>query len=113
MVSFFASTADSLLFEGDTEFSASNPQAAPLLEVSIPIGASFRDKSQGILQLEAMVMVRDWQKAKSSITQDALRVAEDKPRLVLLGENLILKMPRLKLLEEELSLVASLGEESM
>ncbi|WP_019503941.1 filamentous hemagglutinin N-terminal domain-containing protein [Pleurocapsa sp. PCC 7319] len=41
--SFFASTADSLLFEGDTEFSASNPQALPLLEVSIPIGLNFRD----------------------------------------------------------------------
>jgi filamentous hemagglutinin family protein len=41
--SFFASTADSLLFEGDAEFSAVNPQAPPLLEVSIPIGASFRD----------------------------------------------------------------------
>ncbi len=41
--SFFASTADSLLFENGSEFSASNPQAAPLLEVSIPIGISFRD----------------------------------------------------------------------
>ena len=41
--SFFASTADSLLFEGDTEFSAVNPEAPPLLEVSIPIGARFRD----------------------------------------------------------------------
>ena len=41
--SFFASTADSLLFEGNTEFSASNPQAPPLLEVSIPIGLNFRD----------------------------------------------------------------------
>jgi filamentous hemagglutinin family protein len=41
--SFFASTADSLLFDGNTEFSAVNPQAPPLLEVSIPIGARFRD----------------------------------------------------------------------
>ena len=41
--SFFASTADSLLFEGNTEFSASNPQAPPLLTVSIPIGINFRD----------------------------------------------------------------------
>ena len=41
--SFFASTADSLLFEGDTEFSTVDPEAAPLLEVSIPIGARFRD----------------------------------------------------------------------
>ena len=41
--SFFATSADSLLFEDDAEFSASNPQAVPLLEVSIPIGLSFRD----------------------------------------------------------------------
>ena len=47
--SFFASTADSLLFEGDAEFSASNPQAAPLLEVSIPIGLSFRDRPGDIV----------------------------------------------------------------
>ena len=47
--SFFASTADSLLFEGDTEFSASNPQAPPLLEVSIPVGASFRNNPGDII----------------------------------------------------------------
>ncbi len=41
--SFFASTADSLLFEGNTEFNASNPQVPSLLEVSIPIGINFRD----------------------------------------------------------------------
>ena len=47
--SFFASTADSLLFEGDAEFSAVNPQAPPLLEVSIPIGARFRDNPGDIV----------------------------------------------------------------
>ena len=41
--SFFATSADSLQFEKDAEFSASDPQAAPLLEVSIPIGLNFRD----------------------------------------------------------------------
>ncbi|MEM9271567.1 MAG: filamentous hemagglutinin N-terminal domain-containing protein [Cyanobacteria bacterium P01_F01_bin.143] len=41
--SFFASTADSLLFQGNTEFSASNPQVPTLLEVNIPIGLNFRD----------------------------------------------------------------------
>jgi len=46
--SFFASTADSLLFEGDTEFSAADPSAPPLLEVSIPIGLSFRDNPADI-----------------------------------------------------------------
>ena len=40
--SFFASTASSLLFEGNAEFSAVDPSAAPLLEVNIPIGVSFR-----------------------------------------------------------------------
>ncbi len=47
--SFFASTADSLLFEGNTEFSAVNPQAPPLLEVSIPIGLNFRDDTGDIV----------------------------------------------------------------
>ncbi len=47
--SFFASTADSLLFEGNTEFSAVNPTAPPLLEVSIPIGARFRDNPGDIV----------------------------------------------------------------
>ena len=47
--SFFASTADSLLFEGNTEFSAVNPEATPLLEVDIPIGARFRDNPGDII----------------------------------------------------------------
>ncbi|MEM9271570.1 MAG: filamentous hemagglutinin N-terminal domain-containing protein [Cyanobacteria bacterium P01_F01_bin.143] len=47
--SFFASTADSLLFEGNTEFSASNPQGSPLLEVNIPIGLNFRDNPGNII----------------------------------------------------------------
>ena len=46
--SFYASTADSLLLEGDTEFSAVNPQAPPLLEVNIPIGLSFRDNPRDV-----------------------------------------------------------------
>ena len=41
--SFFASSTDSLLFEGNAEFSASNPTAPPLLKISIPIGINFRD----------------------------------------------------------------------
>ena len=47
--SFFASTADSLLFDNNFEFSASNPQAPPLLEVSIPIGLIFRDNPGDIV----------------------------------------------------------------
>ncbi|WP_242055448.1 filamentous hemagglutinin N-terminal domain-containing protein [Scytonema hofmannii] len=43
--SFFATTADSLLFGDGIEFSATNPQAAPLLTVNIPIGLRFRDNA--------------------------------------------------------------------
>ncbi|MDJ0572210.1 MAG: filamentous hemagglutinin N-terminal domain-containing protein [Pleurocapsa sp. MO_192.B19] len=47
--SFFASTADSLVFENGFEFSASNPQALPLLTVNIPIGLNFRDNPKEIV----------------------------------------------------------------
>ena len=41
--SFLATTADSFVFADGVEFSATNPQAPPLLEVNIPIGLRFRD----------------------------------------------------------------------
>ncbi len=41
--SFFASTADSVLFSNGFEFSAVNPDAPPLLTINIPIGLRFRD----------------------------------------------------------------------
>ena len=47
--SFFASSADSLLFEGNAEFSASNPTAPPLLKISVPIGINFRDNPGEII----------------------------------------------------------------
>ncbi len=47
--SFFASTADSLVFDNGFEFSATNPQAPPLLTVNIPIGLRFRDNPGNII----------------------------------------------------------------
>ncbi|PNW65655.1 UNVERIFIED_CONTAM: hypothetical protein BEN50_03350 [Euhalothece sp. KZN 001] len=47
--SFFASTADSLIFENGFEFSASNPEAPPLLTVNIPVGLRFRDNAGDIV----------------------------------------------------------------
>ena len=46
--SFLATTADSFVFEDGFEFSASNPQAPPLLTVNIPIGLRFRDNPGNI-----------------------------------------------------------------
>ena len=39
--SFVASTADSIVFDNEFEFSVSNPQALPLLTVNIPLGLQF------------------------------------------------------------------------
>ncbi len=39
--SFVASTADSIVFDNDFEFSASDPQAPPLLTINIPLGLQF------------------------------------------------------------------------
>ena len=46
--SFFASTADGLVFENGFEFNATDPQAPPLLTVNIPIGLRFRDNPGSI-----------------------------------------------------------------
>ncbi|GAX42643.1 filamentous hemagglutinin family outer membrane protein [Tolypothrix sp. NIES-4075] len=52
--SFFATTADSFLFENGLEFSATNPQA-PLLTVNIPIGLRFRDNPGNITNQSPLI----------------------------------------------------------
>ncbi|MDJ0619861.1 MAG: filamentous hemagglutinin N-terminal domain-containing protein [Calothrix sp. MO_192.B10] len=46
--SFFASTSDSFTFDNGFEFSASNPQAPPMLTVNMPVGLKFRDNPGSI-----------------------------------------------------------------
>ncbi len=46
--SFVASTADSVLFNDDFVFSASNPQASPLLTVNVPIGLQYGTNNAAI-----------------------------------------------------------------
>ncbi len=43
--SFLASTANAIKFADDSEFSATNPQATPLLTVSVPIGLQLGENS--------------------------------------------------------------------
>jgi filamentous hemagglutinin family protein len=47
--SFLATTADSFVFPNDFAFSASNPDAPPLLTVSVPIGVQFGTKAESIV----------------------------------------------------------------
>jgi filamentous hemagglutinin family protein len=46
--SFIGSTADSLLFPDDIEYSATNTDTAPVLTINAPIGLGFRDVPQPI-----------------------------------------------------------------
>ncbi len=47
--SFLATTADSFVFPNDFAFSASNPDAPPLLTVNLPIGLQFGTKAESIV----------------------------------------------------------------
>ncbi|MDZ8258168.1 filamentous hemagglutinin N-terminal domain-containing protein, partial [Nostoc sp. ChiQUE01b] len=54
--SFVASTADSLVFDNGLEFSATNPQAASLLTVNIPVGLRLRENSANIVNQSSAVL---------------------------------------------------------
>jgi filamentous hemagglutinin family protein len=48
---FVSSTANSLVFDNNFEFSASNPDSLPLLTVNMPIGLRFRERARDITSI--------------------------------------------------------------
>ncbi len=92
--SFFGSTANSILFPDDIEFSATDTQAQPILTINAPIGLSFRDNpadltvrgdGNGVRLIDSEVID----------TQDALRVAED-ATIGIVGGNLFFEDATIK-----------------
>src|SRR4028118_255141 len=55
--SFFASSADSIVFNHGFEFSSANPQTVPLLAINIPVGLSFRDNPGAIVNAASFTQV--------------------------------------------------------
>ena len=56
---FFATTADSVVFADGSSFSAVNPEAPPLLTVSIPIGLQLGNNSQPIQAQQATITAQN------------------------------------------------------
>jgi filamentous hemagglutinin family protein len=59
--SFFASTADGILFENGIEFRAINPQNPPLLTINIPLGLQLRNNPESIQVKSAQLRVPNGQ----------------------------------------------------
>jgi filamentous hemagglutinin family protein len=59
--SFVASTANSIVFKNDFAFSATNPQAPPLLTVNVPIGLQYGSNPGAIRSQGAILQVPDGQ----------------------------------------------------
>ncbi|MBW4434192.1 MAG: filamentous hemagglutinin N-terminal domain-containing protein [Pelatocladus maniniholoensis HA4357-MV3] len=105
--SFFATTANSLLFGDGVEFSATNLATPPVLTVNIPIGLRFRD-NPGSIQVQG-----DGRGLRSTTdlidTTDGLRVQPDKT-LALVGGNISLEGATLKTAGGRIELGSVAGE---
>ncbi|MEH1873207.1 filamentous hemagglutinin N-terminal domain-containing protein [Nostoc sp.] len=92
--SFFATSANSMKFADGFEFSAKNPQSAPLLTISVPVGLQFGANSSFIKVQGNRQGKRDFDSPIID-TQDALRVQPGQT-LALVGGDISLTGATLK-----------------
>jgi filamentous hemagglutinin family protein len=89
--SFFASTADSILFENGVEIAASNPDAPPLLTINIPIGLNFRENPGSIINQAILTTLEDGSPLRDNngfLTPQGLNVPQNQT-LALVGGNVV------------------------
>ncbi len=102
--SFVGSTADGLLFDSGFEFSASNPQAPPLLVTDLPMGLQFRDNPGSILN------------SSQTTNSDGLIVGlqvQSGNTLGLLGGDIVLDSGNLTAFDGHIELASIVGENSV
>jgi filamentous hemagglutinin family protein len=83
--SFLATTADNFVFPNDFAFSASNPNAPPLLTVSVPIGLQFGAKAESIVNRSQNTVIFDFNGELSPINV-GLQVQKEKTLALIGGE---------------------------
>ena len=83
--SFFASTADGILFENGVEFAASNPEAPPLLTINIPLGLNFRGNPGSIVN-QTLLQFVDSDGNIPAATSSGLYVPPEKTIALIGGE---------------------------
>jgi len=105
--SFLASTASSLKFPENLEFSATNPQSAPLLNINVPIGLQYGVNPGSILVQGDGRGIRGTSKLID--TQNALRVQPNQT-LALVGGDVSLEGATLKTAGGRIELGSVAGE---
>ncbi|KMW70163.1 hypothetical protein WN50_37420 [Limnoraphis robusta CS-951] len=81
--SFFATSADSIIFANGTEFRATNPNSPPLLVINIPVGLRFRE-NPGSLVIRSRSTIIKSDNIGQQITTRGLQVTSEQT-LALVG----------------------------
>ena len=83
--SFFATSADRIIFANGTEFTATNPNTPPLLTINIPIGLRFRENPGSIVIRSRSTFVTSDEMGQQ-ITTTGLQVPSEQTLMLLGGD---------------------------